>query len=352
MPQANRFSDPPREIPVGVLLKLLASRNLTGSLLAFIPAAALLISAANSSDPSAKAAPLFFVAVLLVAGLMTVLPALAKSMQALSRMRYGFMTLGRIISFRFSWSPPDEEIRYVEFLSNWVAILSIAQLRKLKGSAMSISIAPFVVIFGLGIALMVIVLLKWLVGEVNLDLELILIMVTLIAGFSYGISRLLRPALQDRRQMTNEMKPYLVSHQAPQETNDAPDDLARRLSESAAKRGAYTQVKGSLSGGSTLELICRVEYLVQGERRTSEGRVRHTSRLDPAGVEPLLFHPTRRKKVTFLSGLPEGVHLDARGQWEPVPAAGPALVLALTALVAGTVLVNLPLMMAFVRGPQ
>jgi hypothetical protein len=65
-----------------------------------------------------------------------------------------------------------------------------------------------------------------------------------------------------------------------------------------------------------VELICRVDYGVRGELRTGRGRVRLDDRLDPDGIEPLLFDPERPSQVIFLAGLPDGVSIDAGLKWK------------------------------------
>jgi hypothetical protein len=83
-----------------------------------------------------------------------------------------------------------------------------------------------------------------------------------------------------------------------------------------------------------MDLVCGVEYIAQGERRTGEGRLALSDRLDLAGIEPLLFSPGGHPRVLFLQWLPPRVRLNARGEWETPSHAGPAARVAVVALAA------------------
>jgi hypothetical protein len=164
-------------------------------------------------------------------------------------------------------------------------------------------------------------------------------------GVSVVAILLLFLRLAGRIEVDDGVEPYMEWRRLAQPgPHDVYDEDAKRLVESAKERGVEISLKEPLPGDySGVELICRAEYSVRGERCTGEGRVRLSNRLDPAGVEPLLFHSERFEKVIYLAGLPEEARLDAHGQWEDVSATGPAIALGLTGLVAGAALVGFAL---------
>lgn len=359
MPPTIQLADPPREIPLGLQLKLLASRDVTGSLLYFVPAAAALIGAAYRPEIAAKIALISIGAVFLVLGLRTALPALVRAMRTLGRMRYGFLTLGRIVSCRLAWDRKRAEMPYAEFLSNWAVNVGKSQMGKGIGCLSSIVVAVFVVPFVLMMLIAATALVMKLLhvplgdavaGEVDAPF-----LAQWIAMVVFVVAVTLLYLHYNRRQWVKAVEPYMEWRRLAQPgKDDVYDEDAMRLVESAKERGVQISLKEPLPENySGVELICRAEYSVRGERCTGEGRVRLSNRLDPAGVERLLFHPVRREKVIFFAGLPEEVRVDTRGQWESVPAVGPAVALALTGLVAGAALVgfglHVPGMMAIFR---
>jgi hypothetical protein len=115
-----------------------------------------------------------------------------------------------------------------------------------------------------------------------------------------------------------------------------------RLVREAKEKGADLSLKEPLPKEySGIELICQVEYSLQGVKQAGEGRLRLCDRLDLAGVEALLFDPARPADVIFMGGLPAEVGLDEFGRWKDVQAPMSTILLVLTALVGGATLLAL-----------
>ena len=71
-----------------------------------------------------------------------------------------------------------------------------------------------------------------------------------------------------------------------------------------------------------------------GEPCTATGRARLSNRLDPAGVERILFNNLERGKVNLFAGLPDEARLDAQGCWSDTPALASAIHLGVTGAAA------------------
>src|SRR5438094_10653278 len=98
-----RVADPPREIPLGLQLRLLAHRDVTGSLFFLVPAAAALLAGASRPGAGVRIVLFLIGSLFLFVSLKTAVPALYRSVATLRRMRFGFVTLGRIVSCRLAW---------------------------------------------------------------------------------------------------------------------------------------------------------------------------------------------------------------------------------------------------------
>ena len=139
-----------------------------------------------------------------------------------------------------------------------------------------------------------------------------------------------------RRGMADQVVPYMEWRRLMQPgANDVYDEHAQRLAALAKERGEQISLKAPLPENSSgIVLMCKVEYSVMGERRTSAGRAPLSNRLDPAGIERLIFHPAERKTIELFVGLPDEARIDAQGQWSSVPVLGPSVQLALTGATA------------------
>src|SRR2546430_14787675 len=111
-----RVADPPREIPLGLQLRLLAHRDVTGSLLFLVPAAAALLASASHPVVGVRIVLFLIGSLFLFVSLKTALPPLYRSVATLGRMRFGFMTLGGIVSCRPAWARTRAETPYRDFL--------------------------------------------------------------------------------------------------------------------------------------------------------------------------------------------------------------------------------------------
>jgi hypothetical protein len=135
-----------------------------------------------------------------------------------------------------------------------------------------------------------------------------------------------------RKEAVDAVVPYMEWRRLAQPgTNDVYDEHAKRLVALAKEHGEQISLKAPLPENySAVELVCKVEYYAMGELCTATGRVRFSNRLDPAGVERVIFNNLDRGKVDFFAGLPDEAQIDAQGRWSDVSPYGPALLLALS----------------------
>jgi hypothetical protein len=138
-----------------------------------------------------------------------------------------------------------------------------------------------------------------------------------------------------RRELVDKVVPYMEWRRLAQPgKHDVYDEQAMRLVAMAKEHGAQVSLKVPLPENySGVELVCSVEYSVMGERCTATARARLSNRLDPAGVEQLIFNPTLREEIDLFVGLPDEARIDAQGRWSSMPAMGPAVLLTLTGVV-------------------
>ena len=133
-PRIPKLADPPREIPLGLRLRLLTPYDVTGTMMFTIPAAVLLVLAAAGPWKTAPRIGLVVVGSLfLLLTLQSVLPALVRAIATLRRMRNGFLTVGRIVSCHLAWEKKRAEMDYQQFLGNWTVNLARSQMAKAIG---------------------------------------------------------------------------------------------------------------------------------------------------------------------------------------------------------------------------
>lgn len=340
-----RVVDPPREIPLALQLKLLAHRDVTGSVFFLLPAAAALVAGASRPETGLRVVLFLAGSLFLFMGLKTALPALYRSVATLRRMRFGFVTLGRIVSCRLAWDSKRAEMPYREFLENWLVNVGRSQMGKAAGCFSTVVLGVFVV----PLAVMVLIvamafvarslglpggeamagdldgpyLAKWIGG--------MLVFITVFVLFLHFT----------RRELVDKVVPYMewLRLEGKPGPDDVFDDHAMRLVARAKERGIQISLKEPLPANySGVELICKVEYSVMGEPCTAIARARLSNRLDPAGVEQLIFSPAEREKIDLFVGLPDEARIDDQGRWSSVPAVGPAALLTLTGAVAAVAL--------------
>ena len=332
--------DPPRQVPTGLYLKLLAHRDVTGSLLFLLPAAAALVGAASSADRLNRLVLLTIGTILLYAGLKTALPALLRSLATLQRMRHGFATMGRIVSCHLAWDSGKAEMPYREFLENWVVNVGRSQMGKATGCFTRIFVTVFIAPLGLMILLGAIVLVanslqvpggQATAGDLDWQhLSTFAGMGLIFVVASFLVLRIFR------RSTVNAVVPYMEWRRLMQPADNAIyDEDAMRLVAEAKERGVQISLKEPLPADNAgIELICKVEYSVMGEPCIASGRVRLSNRLDPTGVERILFLPLERQKIDFFAGLPDDVRTDEQGQWRELAPRLAAAMLVLTGLTA------------------
>src|SRR5688572_21552764 len=112
-----RLAAPPREIPSSVRWTVLAHRDVSASLLYFIPSAALAFFAIPFHT-APRIALLVMATGLLLLGLQATLASLRRSAHILRRMRDGFLAPGRIVSARFAWDSKSNAVPYERMLAD------------------------------------------------------------------------------------------------------------------------------------------------------------------------------------------------------------------------------------------
>lgn len=335
-----RIEDPPRKIPIGLRLKILVHRDVSGSLFFLLPAAAALIAGALSPETGVRAALLLVGSLFLVMGLKTALPALLRAAATLKRMRLGFVTMGRIVSCHLAWDGKRAEMPYREFLENWVVNVARSQTGKAAGCITVIFVTVFVVPL---VLMMLVAAIAFaasflrsprgvpMAGELDgADLAKFFAMGLVFVGILFLFLR------AGRQSAVDAVVPYMEWRRLAQPGKyDVYDEHAVRLLALAKERGEQISLKEPLpESHSGVELVCKVDYSAMGERCTATGRARLSNRLDPAGVERVIFNNRERDKIDLFAGLPHEACIDAQGRWSDVPALGCAALLALTGTVA------------------
>jgi hypothetical protein len=348
-PRIPRLVDPPREIPPGLRLKILAPYDVTASTMCSVPAAVLLVTAAVGNPPTAWRIGLVVVgSLLLLLALKTALPGLVRAMGTLRRMRHGFLTVGRIVSCHLIWDKKRSEMPYQEFLENWVLNVGRSEMAKATGCFTTLFVWIFLVPMVLFIIMVLIVVslasLKVPGGiAMSGDLDVAYVVKFALTGLAFVIGTLFIVRLF-RRGMVDEVKSYMEWRQlAAPGPDDMYDEHAKRLVADARKRGEQISLKAPLpeDSSSAVNLICKVEYSVMNTPCFAAARARLCRRLDPAGVELLIFDPARRGDVDLLVGLPQEVQVDPLGQWKDTPPLASGLPLAITGTVTAIALVAL-----------
>lgn len=335
-----RIVDPPREIPTGLRLRILAHRDVTGSIFLLLPAAAALAAGVPSPGTGIRIGLVFVGSLFLLQGLKTALPALSRSLATLKRMRFGFVTMGRIVSCHLAWDGKREEKPYREFLENWTVNMARSQMGKAMGCVAVIVVAIFVVPLALMMLTVVVVFaVNYLQHPESAAMAGSLDGATIGKFVAMGlvfIAVLFLFLRASRRSAVDAVAPYMEWRRLAQPGKDAVyDEHAKQLVELAKERGEQISLKEPLPENySGVELVCKVDYSAMGERCTATGRARLSNRLDPAGVERLIFSNLERGKIDLFAGLPDEASIDAQGQWADAPAAGSAAQLALTGTAA------------------
>ena len=276
----------------------------------------------------------------LVMGLKTALTALDESAAILRRMRFGFVTLGRIVSCRPALDRKGAEIPYRDFLENWTTIVSNFQFNQLSGCLSSLlSCLTFVTtsvplaVAGLLLTVVYFALPAGWVGADGLDRPYIakFIVGGLVIGYLISLFR------RHIRLMFGGKFVLELPSRAQPGKDDVYDTNAMSLATYAKEGGAKISLKYPLpayDNNPLLEVICNVEYSVMGKPCSATARVPLSNRLKLTSVEQLLFIPAEPGEIDLVAGLPSEVRIDAQGQWSDVPDFSAGVQLSVTGAVA------------------
>ena len=354
MAPTPRLARPPREIPPGLRWAVLAHRDVSGSLLYFIPAAALAFFAIPF-QPAPRGAMLLLAAILLALGLQATLASLRRSAHILRRMRDGFLVPGRIVAARFAWDSKSGAVPYDRMLSDWAEIMGKAQMNKVFGCLWPFVVLFFIVPFILAAVVFGVVLILGYLGDVPMPKGADSFILQWISGVLLMLALLVMGFRYTRRSSVKEVTRYMEWRKiAKPGDDDEYDEEAIRLVEEARLAGKDLSLKTPLPpeyGG--LDLQCTVEYSMGPQRVTGTGRVRFTDRLQPQGVEALLFDPGRPGDVVFLAGLPEAARVGPRGEWQEVAVDSKVVAAAVSLLAGGVaasgIAIHIPWVVSLVR---
>jgi len=327
---------PPREVPQEAVFAVLAHRDVYWTAVLFIPAAAVIYAVSQVHSDFQRAGLVLTAGVLLLLGILLVRPSLLRGMKTLHRMRHGFLAPGRVVACRLAWDGKKREMPYADFLSNWVVHVGKSQMRKASG-CLPILVGLFLlpmILFALGIA---IALALAYFGDTPPDSDTTRAVLLWFGGSVLMIAAMMAWARFFARNAEKVVELHMKAEVFRRETqDDSYEDIARRLLDMARGNAQPIVISEPLPvDNHGVELICRVQYGVRGELRTGEGRLPLYDRLDPEGIEPLLFDPERPSQVVFLAGLPGGVSIDAGFKWKgPAPHPAAIAFLAVTGLAA------------------
>jgi hypothetical protein len=326
----NKLGPPPREIPAGVRLRILARHDVAATLWFTLPAAAMLALGVLANPPSGARMGLVIVAcILLLLALKYAISRLLKVSATLRRMSQGQSATGRIVACRFEWDAKRREMPYREFLQDWVTNLARSQMGKFTGCLIKAFAIPFVLGFVLMIVTVALVLAWRQFGtgggaeiQDGLDWTYLakfvgsfLLFVVIAGGYIWFWRRAI-----DRGTVAFVDK----NREELMQSAEGKAAYERHILEEAAKPESAIHLREPLpvDSSSSPELICRVEYSHMGQVTTATGRARLCNRLRMTGVEDLIYDPLRPAEVELLVGLPDEVAVAANGQWHDISSTG------------------------------
>ena len=336
---------PPRDVPAGLRLRILAQYDVVASTMFTVPAALILAIAALSPWPAFLRWGCVLVgAILLILALQAAIPALVAATATLRRMREGTLTVGRMLSCRYAWDKKSADTPYAEFLGDFAGIATRSQMGKFTGCMIRLIVAVFVVPFVLIIAITAFALIARQLGllgggQVAGDVDAgylgqftmtFAIGTVLIAAFLWVWRKLLIHAagrMVERRR--NERIAAGVYEEHLRAEREKPANAIRLKDPLPADHA------------SPSALVCRIEYAAGGEVLVASGRARLSDRLDMTGIEPLLHDKLHPGRIDLLAGLPPDVAV-SDGRWRDLSPIGPAAGLAFagaSALIAFTLFV-------------
>ena len=342
---APRISDPPRRVPLGVKLALFDHREITTSLNWSLPAAVcLLLSAIAQPLRGARIALVLVGTVCLILSMRRSVPRISKALDTIKRMRYGRLTLGRIVECGMGWGPLRGRRPFAEFLKKWDAVDDYTYPRYMFGCLFTffgllfvLPMGAFLVLFGLALVMKALnVPGVTFEGDFSFSYFLQALGMTILAVIMFFVVRFIMIIylMVKGDQIANERL-------APQDQVSVAASLERELREAFSMQLPKPEkAKPFPDDNLDWKLNCKVEYPGAGKAQVAKATARFSYRLNRSGIEPLLFHPAIPAEVDLLQALPPQVILSG-GNWIELPVARPAVMLAITALVYLTALTAL-----------
>jgi len=334
-PARPHLVPPPREVPLGVRLRILDSHHtVSGTLWFTLPAAvALLLAAIGQPVRAARTVLVVFAAVMLLVAVWTSLPQLRRAMRRAHRMATGTVAMGRIVSCRIAGQRERDAKPNAEFLRDHGELLAARMASMVLGFLLNFLVLPVAAVFGLVTLGIVITAIARLfdpsidAGDVDFDyfvrLCLAFIALAVIALVVRARWREASVPLMDaylrfewQRGMANE--------------DERIRQRIRKALDEAAKAGLKFPLPERSDAG--VPLTCEVEYLAMGAPQAATASSVLGNHLSLAGIEPLLFDPANPGEVELFAGLSTLITWK-NGQWQPIPWLGSATSLAF----AGTV---------------
>jgi hypothetical protein len=328
------IADPPRRVPLGAKLAVFDQREITASLNWSIPAAVcLLLSAIAQPVRGARLALVMVGAVCLLLAMRRSIPRCFDAMRSIQRMRWGRLTMGRIVSCRFLRKSQAMK-PFAMFVKEWDALDARAGFDQMTGCLfgvfaifIGIPIVSFFAIFFIGVAFKML----RVPGVEGTEELTFAFFAKAVGGTILIVAMFVVVRWIMRLYLLVQFEDMMNEHREPEERLSAVEVLRRELLEE--KRKPPPEQRNAFPPESyAWELACKVEYPGSSKVHTAEGRAHFAPRLHRAGVELLLFHPAAPEEVDLLVGLPEQVALGG-GEWMPVPVLGHALKLLITAAV-------------------
>lgn len=318
-PSLPQLDPPPRFVPLGVRLLLLAHHSVTGTLWFTLPAAVMLLVAAISQLPrGARTALVVFGAVLLLLGIRMGLPPLRRGMRRVQRLATGTLTLGRIVSCHLEAQSERDAKPYAEFLRKYATIGTAQAVSLATGCAFKLIFVPLGALIGLMVIAFVITAIARLFNPAidagDMDFENFL-------RFCLGLIAMLVIVIVSLESWRKAAVPLVDAYLeiktriAMLEEDEYEREWIKKVLDEAAAVGLDAPLPERSDAG--IPITCTVEYVTMGKRRTGIGSAVIGDHLNLAGVEPLLFDPANPGEVELFAGLSTRIKVKD-GRWWPI----------------------------------
>jgi uncharacterized membrane protein len=320
-----------------VKLALFDHREITTSLNWSIPATVcLLLSAIAQPLRGARVALVIVGAVCLLLAMRRSVPRISRALDTIKLMRWGRLSLGRILKCGMGWGPLSGMVPFADFVKKVDAVDDYTYPRYLFGCLFGfIGIMMAIPAVGFVVMLVLAFLMKLLnvrgvtfQGDYSFAFFVQSIGMVIVVVLMFFLVRFIMIIVYMMKldEVANEDR-------GPEEQVSKAAALERELrvafSLPMPKSG---QQKEFPDENLDWMLACKVEYPGIGKIRAADAPAHFSPRLNRSGVEPLLFHPGMPGRIELLVGLPVQIAL-ANGEWVALPVAGPAFKLAITAVV-------------------